>query len=362
MELKNAKAHRSLFCRVLILMLLVSAAAALLIWRSLSGLEQGMLEVFATQQDAYVQLVLDQIELQQGRSDNDIITDILSTLDASSSKYWVFSQGDSMLFVKDVVETNKYKGFTTATYYDSPSAKEFLDSLPLGRIQHNSIRISQKSYIASGSRFTYGDQEYRLCLLTNYNMLLENNSYLRVKSELWALALVVLVLLISIPAILAWKLDKLRTKQKQCNDKMAGLRRSLTSMNERFANRDWYGPANSLWQNQALPVFAQRLTQRGFSCATIAHLHFNSQEERLHFLNTAALTLPKAALRFSGAGYGLVLLFINQDKQTVLNTAEPLLKQYAMPENALTEIHTPQQLTASIAQLCAQAQEEQACQ
>ena len=63
--------------------------------------EKGIIEVCATQQDAYVQLVLDQINLKDNRDDEEIINDILKTMDSSSNKYWAFSKNQSMLFVKD---------------------------------------------------------------------------------------------------------------------------------------------------------------------------------------------------------------------------------------------------------------------
>ena len=97
-----------------------------LVWYQIANFEAGMLDVCATQQDAYVQLVLDQINIKSNRDNEEIITEILGSLDASSNKYWTFSKNEAMVFVKDVLETNKYQGFTTATYYVSESAKAFL--------------------------------------------------------------------------------------------------------------------------------------------------------------------------------------------------------------------------------------------
>lgn len=119
--------------------LLFTAAAGAFVYYQMVRYEDGLLDVCATQQDGYVQLVVDQINLKSNRDNEEIITDILGTLDASSNKYWTFSRDQAMLFVKDVLETNKYKGFTTATYYVSDSAREFLETLKQDRVPHSQI-------------------------------------------------------------------------------------------------------------------------------------------------------------------------------------------------------------------------------
>ena len=54
--------------------------------------ERSTLAIYAEQQDAYVQLVLDQINLKDNRNDEQIIKEILETMDASSNHYWTFSK------------------------------------------------------------------------------------------------------------------------------------------------------------------------------------------------------------------------------------------------------------------------------
>lgn len=344
----NKKRPRSLFHRTIILMILTAMIAGLLTWLMVSRLEQGVLDVCAVQQDAYVQLLLDQINLQQDRNDKEIIDDILGTLDASSSKYWVFSKGETMLFVKDVLETNKYKGFTTATYYDSASAKEFLGSLQLNHVRHGSIRIDGKPYIASGAAFAYSGAEYRLCLLTNRSIMLENNSYLRVKSELWVVALALLLLLISIPANFARKIDALRKQTEEDVATIAELNRELTAMNDRFTNRDWYDTETSLWQCSALPKFAERMIQRQFSCVTVAHIHCERAEDQKLFLSRAHLMIPKTALRFTGAGNDLILLFLNTEEHEAWRCIVPLLGEHVTLDGRLAVARTGEELTAAV--------------
>ena len=152
--------------------------AGLFAFMQIGRYENGILEVCAEQQDAYVQLVLDQINLKDNRDDEQIIKDILGAMDASSNRYWTFSKDQSMLFVKDVTETNKYKGVNTATYYISDSAKEFLNNLSVNNVIHSYIEINDNRYIASGVMFEYKGDAYRLCLLTEKDVLLDNNAYL----------------------------------------------------------------------------------------------------------------------------------------------------------------------------------------
>lgn len=84
----NKKAGMKRHPILIITTICVVAAAALggLITYILIGrYEKGIIEVCATQQDAYVQLVLDQINLKDNRDDEEIINDILKTMDSSSN-------------------------------------------------------------------------------------------------------------------------------------------------------------------------------------------------------------------------------------------------------------------------------------
>ena len=354
---KRSKKPRSLFRRAMVLTVLLAVAAGAAAWFMQVRLEQGVLDVCAAQQDAYVQLVLDQINLQQNRDDREIIDDILETMDASSSKYWVFSKGETMLFVKDVMETNKYKGFTTGTYYDSASAKEFLNSLRLNYVRHDSIQLSGKQYIASGVTFAYRGAEYRLCLLTNYSMILENNVYLRAKSGLWVVVLTLLALLVAAPAYFARRSDVLARQTREDGETIARLYRSLTAMNDRLANRDWYEPETSLWQSAALPQFARRMARRPFSCVTLVHLRCDSEEAQLFFLSKAGLTVPKTALRFSYGLHDLLLLFPNQEQHEAWECVVPLLGEHVALGRDMTTVRTAEELIRTADQWIQQERE-----
>ena len=52
--------------------------------QQMKSYEDSILSIYAEQQDAYVQLVLDQINVLDDRSDEEIVTKILGSLDASN--------------------------------------------------------------------------------------------------------------------------------------------------------------------------------------------------------------------------------------------------------------------------------------
>ena len=149
-RVKKNKKPKNVLVITTIYVICFSVIAGVFAYTRINKYEEGVLEVCATQQDAYVQLVLDQINLKSNRDDEQIINDILGTMNSSSNKYWTFSKNQSILFVKDVLETNRYKGVTTATYYESESATEFLNNLQNNRVTHDFIEIDGNSYVASG--------------------------------------------------------------------------------------------------------------------------------------------------------------------------------------------------------------------
>ena len=193
-RVKKNKKPKNVLVITTIYVICFSVIAGAFAYTRINKYEEGVLEVCATQQDAYVQLVLDQINLKNNRDDEQIINDILGTMNSSSNKYWTFSKNQSILFVKDVLETNRYKGVTTATYYESESATEFLNNLQNNRVTHDFIEIDENSYVASGVTFEYKNQSYKLCLLTGRNAIMDNNSYMQIKIQMETYVVVLLLL------------------------------------------------------------------------------------------------------------------------------------------------------------------------
>jgi hypothetical protein len=95
--------------RVTLVVALVVAVFLVLSYFQMRGIENGVLATYADEQDGYIKLVVEQINQRQDRDNDKIIKDILGTLDSSSKQYWMFSSDQSMLFVKNVEETDEYR-------------------------------------------------------------------------------------------------------------------------------------------------------------------------------------------------------------------------------------------------------------
>lgn len=245
---------------VLSLALVITVGA--LAWRQLSSYETGVLDVYASQQDGYVQLVLDQINLNQQRSDEEIINDILGTLDASSRHYWTFSRQDSLIFVRDVLETNRYKGFTETTYFHSESALSFLERLETDRVIHDTIMIEEVPYVASGVEFTYRGENYKICLLTNAETVLDHNAYLNAKINLEVLSFVLLGIVVISLIFLALLTEQTRKKLWQQEDDNLVLRKKIMALDEQLKWGELYDPACTAFRSRALPIIFRKLEQR----------------------------------------------------------------------------------------------------
>ena len=314
--------------------LLISFVLAFAGWSFVKQFEDGVLEVCAEQQDAYVQLVLDQINLRDNRDDEAIVKDILGSLDASSNKYWTFSKNEAMLFVKDVVETNKYKGFTTATYYVSDSAQQFLGDLQLNRVKHRTIQIQENEYIASGVVFEYGGAEYRLCLLTNRDVFLDNNYFLQNEINVGIFFFLAIVLLIvSTMALSRWLGLQFRTIQEK-EEMIAELNKSVITLNERLRVKMTYDTRRTLFNEDMMYEFLGRLETKGVRPITCVIVNSEQPE---HFLDKAQILLDRSVLRFrledvvpedepdAIVGSLIMLLFIKQDQKQSVSSLRNLL-------------------------------------
>ncbi len=313
----------------LVCTVLFSLLAALFLLLQERRYENGVLDVCATQQDGYVQLVLDQINLKQNRDDEQIISEILATLDASSNKYWTFSKNESMLFVKDVLETNKYKGITTASFYASESSAEFLESLQENRVKHGTIQVEGREYVASGAAFQYGGSLYRLCLLTNRGVLLDNNKILGATSETYMMVIAVLSLLVVVPCAFAMKARSLKIKDDKNRRAIAELSRSISNLDKLLSQRDLHDTRRNTWSADTLPEFLEKLKKRGAFPLTLARIACESPEAKTLLLRRASLMLGRATLRFEGEENRVVFLFVQCRPDIAQSALEPLLSDRA---------------------------------
>lgn len=318
---------RKLFFAAAVLMPVIVVAAGFFAAFQMRRMESGVLDVCATQQDAYVNLVLDQINLRKDQANQKVIEEILGTLDASTNKYWALSTEQTMLFVKDVLETNKYRGFTTSTYFVSESAQDFMDRLPLNRVIHGNITVSDREYVASGVMFSYGGDTYKLCLLTNRDVLLDNNKFLEAKTELWLLILTVLGALFILPMLLVMELQRMQRLREQSEQSVKELNEVIGRMNERLANRDLHNTGANVWKADMLPEFVHGLKERGAAPVVLMQIRCATEQAKEQFLSLSHYTLDHKVLRFEAEGNDLLLIFVGVEHDTAFLNVIPLLSR-----------------------------------
>lgn len=290
---------------------------------------RGVLEVCATQQDGYVQLVVDQINLKENREDEQIINDILETMDASSNKYWVFSRDQTMLFVKDVTETNRYKGFSATSYWATEDAKTFLDSLEEGDVKHEFIVLDGVEYLASGTVFVYDGRDYRLCLLTNQAALLDNNEFLGARSRLLVVMMVTLGLLVIVPMLLAFSVARERKRTAEEQQTIAQLSGKLHDVSERLVHPELYDSRTRVWSDDAFDQFVSKLLVRDAENAYAVQVICQDAEAAQDVLERASILLSEKVIRFSMTDEILALLFVSSSPDEIRETLEPLLSAKA---------------------------------
>lgn len=292
----------------------------------LNRYEQGVVEIYAVQQDAYVQLVLDQINLNREQEDEGVIIDIIGTLDNSTNKYWTLSHEETLLFVKDVTETNRYKGFTTSTYYISDSAREFIDLLNVNKVRHRLISIGEKEYIASGAVFEYQGVTYQICLLTNPEAVLDHNVYLGAKINLTVMICLLLALFVITIIALAKVCSRRAAKLKEEQASNQELSRMVEQLNEIISQAEAYDARLTAFRMDQLPLVVKKLSQRVLYPITMMRLEYTAREAAEFLLEDSILVLDKQILRFRDDENGiLVLVAIRYEEKAAVEAVKWLL-------------------------------------
>lgn len=259
--------------------------------------EHGIMDIYATQQDGYVQLVLDQINLVGDRADEEVINNILQTLDASSNKYWAMSKQGTLIFVKDVQETNKYKGFTTETYFVSDSARKFINELQTNRVTHSVITINEREYVASGVQYEYNGSEYRICLLTGAAIALNNNEYMSAKINLEILLIIVFISLVISSVLLALMTEGWYKRYREEQDITGELRITVEKLNERMMRKELYDPRCMVFRENTLPRIIDKIKERDVWPVSYIVVKGSSSEACEKFLITCQAVFDKGVIR-----------------------------------------------------------------
>lgn len=294
---------------VAIAAVVIALVAAISIWWQLSRYEDNLLEIFAKQQDQYIALAVDQINLEQGRSDDDIIGKVLGSISGSTSQYWTLSKKNSLIFVKDVTDSSRYRGFSTKTYYSTDSAASFVAGLTKDRIDHAIIQIDGNDYIASGTVFSYGDDTYRLCLLTGKHVVIDQNAYLAARVNVGVTVAVVLIVFVVACVGMSLRGDALNRRLRATEDDNRELRRIVERLNNEIMGRKPFDTEHSLFSVQQISTLLGKLGPAGKLPATLVSLQFDSITDRDAFMAKAAPVFDNSVVRFAD-GCILVLVFI----------------------------------------------------
>ncbi|MCR5626680.1 MAG: hypothetical protein K6F99_05125 [Lachnospiraceae bacterium] len=281
--------------------------------------EDGIVSVCATQQDSYVQLVIDQINLKENRSNQEIIQNILSTLDASTNRYWTFTQDKNLLFIKDTLETNKYKAYDTDAYYSDKTAHRFIEQLRLNVVTHSEIRLNGKDYVASGVRFNYNGEEYQLCLLTNRSVLMDNNEFLEAKVELSVLMLAVFFLFYILPIVAAGTYNKIEERLSDTETENRDLNGKIIKLNRQLENEGEvsYDSDNDIFDISLAPEFLGRMLGNR-SALPIGYFIYSYKDvgERTDLWEALDKMLTKQDIRFEDKDHkAFLILSMKSDKK-----------------------------------------------
>lgn len=290
----------------------------------LQNYENGVLEVYAVQQDNYVQLVLDQINLVKDRKDAEIIKSILGTMDGSSNKYWTLSKNDALIFVRDVTETNKYHGYTENTYYISDSAQIFINNLTVNRVVHQMVYIGARKYIASGVKFQYNDSSYQICLLTNPDTILDHNAYLSARINLSIMMGLVLAIFLIMSLTLGLWMEKLNKSQFRIENENIMLRRTIEKLNISLSRQEMYDTRTAVFHSNMLALFIGKLREKKVLPIVLTRFTFDTAEARAVFLAGSQMVLGKNYLRFWTQDNALLVIGLQCTREDVVKAVRVL--------------------------------------
>lgn len=220
--IKNTRESKSLVILFTVMILILSVLLSVFAWWQIHNYELGVAELYAEEQDGYVELVARQIELYGDIAGDSFVEDTIDLLDSTSRRYWTLDNSEYFLFVKSISETNTYKSFSTDTFYNTTSAQDFLGMLVKGQAKHAIITIDEDKYVASGIIFTYDGTSYRMCLLTDYDVMLTNNEYL--SSKLYLLIDFIFLIAVLIIAVILFVIKISQEKKNTAREKMVSVK------------------------------------------------------------------------------------------------------------------------------------------
>ena len=111
----NKQSKKALIMMTVAVMLMATVLTSFAVWQ-IHNYEQGVAELYAQEQDGYVEIVARQIELYGDIAGDAFVEDTIEMLDSTSQRYWTLDYSEYFLFVKSISENNVYKTFSTDTF------------------------------------------------------------------------------------------------------------------------------------------------------------------------------------------------------------------------------------------------------
>ena len=314
----------------------IACLAAIYAWVLINNYEKGVAEIYAQEQDGYVQLVLDQINLQPENTDEKIIQNILGTLDSSSNRYWTLSHDETLVFVKDVLETSRYKSFSSDTYYNTVSSREFVAGLKQGQVKHAVVIIDGRKFIASGVAFVYNNRNYQICLLTNAEIMLENNTYLSTKISLVIMIAVILMIFVIAVIILARLVNNLKRQLFAGQQTQEELRRNIEQLDEKLHNKNLYSSKTMIFGSSLIPTMLKKLNERANRPLVMAIVPFEEKTYQI-LISEGQEILGENVIRMKMDASHMLLIFVQCSREAAVEKLS-LLEKYAITAERIFEV------------------------
>lgn len=317
------KRKLNLFFITIVVMAFAIAADVFIIFQ-LENYETRFLEIYGAEQDGYVNIILAQINNLGDDATEQDITQIISSLDSTASRYWTLSKGDSILFVKSVTETNRYKGFTDGTYYASDSAAAFMDSLHANQVNHGIIYLDNDRFVASGLMFNWQKDQYRVCLLTYDRVILEDNILLECKNSIIIILSMILALLVILSMAMSRKINRQERLIAEQDKQVVWQNKQIALLDERMKREYAFSASKNVFKSVVLDEFLQKLDQKNAAPLHFVVFEADSEEARDAFLEHMQFVLDNHVLRFSMEEYRVLLIFVCYERKVSEKIIETL--------------------------------------
>lgn len=303
------------FFMITLVVIFFAIASDIFVVIQLRNYETRFLELYGSEQDGYVNVILGQINRLGKDATEEDITEIISSLDATASRYWTLSKGDSILFVKSVIETNRYKGFTDGTYYATETASDFMNSLAVNQVDHKIIYLDNDRFIASGMIFNWHKESYRVCLLTYDRVILEDNILLECKNLIIIILSIVLALLVILSMVMSRKICRQEDHIDKQEEHIVWQNQQIALLDEQLKREYAFSASKHVFKNTVLDEFLETLDQKNVYPLHFAVFETESLEARDEFFEHMQVVLDNHVLRFSMDERLVVLIFVRYDQE-----------------------------------------------